>query len=471
MKYILGLLVALTSIFLASFNGCTKIDTPIRKDEVAPLLIDAEETSILDTQPVIVEVKNAEGPVNWSFDFNGVEESDGDGYFTPRSGEKVLFVPPDISQDCTVVITASEEVEEYAREASIKIELVDEGPPPSRGDILINEIAWAGTMSASYDEYIELINTTGRKFYLNNWRIVNGAGAGKNLVFSGLMREKSVFLITNYEGGSTKSSITCKSNYTDPAIALSNSSFGPFVLEDDSGNEFDVVGDGGTYTYGKNTSEIRASMSRYTGTHTTEWNPDSWYTSGESINLRDETRGTPGTENGDKSLNDVVLENSAAALITEYFIDAKDNIGEDWVELFITRSGSIENFKITDLDGSDSYITNGEGINFNRGDYIVVVWGDEFSREGNVFTIPDTNPTGTKDELVLLNGENFMDCLCYYSTADVQFDDEDAIMEYGWTGDPVNSKYGVRKKIGEDYDSSLTEEAWDTTAVPDPHLN
>ncbi len=470
MKYFILFIIMGFLLFLTSYSGCTKIDIPVKEEDAEELQIKAEYMEILDTQPLIVSVANSKLDIVW----NSKIESDinSSGYFTPTNGNRVVYVPPDIEENCSVRIVATEfdKLQNNTREAYIDIKVMDEGRPPEAGDILLNEIAWAGTLKSSYDEYVELVNRTNRTFYLNNWSIKNAAGSGKSLVFSGLIKPKGVFLITNYVD-SDKSSIVRNPDYSVSAVAFSNSKFGPFILMDDEGNIFDTVGDGRDYIYGINTKDTRASMARYTQSTTYDWDESSWYTEGRSINFSDETFGTPGEINSNVSYGSAEIEGSAEGMITEFYIDAKDEIGEDWVEILITRSGNIKNFMITDLDGDDSLITNGDSVELEKGSYILVVWGDEFNMDDNVFTVPDTNPTGTKDELVLLNSGRFMDALCYYSTDDVQFDDEEKIKEYGWEGDPVKSKYGSRRMMSDgNYDPSLSSGAWDVESEPVHHF-
>ncbi|MFW6138745.1 MAG: lamin tail domain-containing protein, partial [Spirochaetota bacterium] len=366
-------------------------------------------------------------------------------------GTDVLLTPPDVFHDTIVTIIAEDECN---NSAYLEITVMDEGPASQPGDILMNELAWAGTLTSAYDEYIELINTTDRDIFLSNWIIENAAGPGIQLMFSGKIKAGTSFLISNYTLGSEKTALTVSPDFADPCLSLPNSTFGPFVLKNYEGDIFDTVGDGGVYPYGINSSEAKASMARYTYAATTIWDPDSWYTETQSVNLADKTYGTPGAPNSDQGFHSGPSENDALAIITEYYIDYEDPEGpiEDWVELYITRSGNVDRFMVTDLDGKDSFITNEENTYVEKGNYIVVAWGDNtYIQEGNTFFITDYSPTGTKDELVLLCRGSFVDGLCYYSTEHVQFDDEDEIKNYGWKGDPIYGKHASRKKDQEGY--------------------
>lgn len=447
-------------------SGCTKIDTPVREDlSETPaddrFQIVSDFTEILDTQPVLLRALGGSGTVFWSSPAGG---------FHPESGDVVLFIPHDFDKNETAQITADDE---DANTAVLELKIIDEGPPPEPGDILINEVAWAGSVTSPYDEYIEIINRTKRPFYLLDWRIENGAG--NPLTFSGKIDESSFFLIANYDSGSGKSAITCIVQYVSASLSLSNSALGPLILTDAAGRVFDTVGTGEKPPLGLNTSEIRASMSRYTDAIGTTWDENSWYTSGETLNLNDGSFGSPGAANSDTPFSAGVADEDALGIITEYSIDANDDLGEDWVEIHITRSGSLKNFVVTDLDGEDTSFTGGTDVQVKDGSMILVLWNDAYPPhyEDNRFYTADSNPTGTKDQLVLLIHGKFVDGVCYYSddsTGDDRFGgDKNSMTSAGWVGDPVFGKHASRKKNTDgSYTTGLTADAWDPETEPSP---
>jgi hypothetical protein len=471
-----ALALIIGALTLAAFilgSGCTKIDTPVR-DTQAPgspeegeiLTVTPALEEVLDTQPVRVCAEGGYGEISWSSDPEGF------GFFQPESGRECLFVPPDIAGTGTILIIARDE---RGQTAEAPVTVIDEGDPPAVGDILINEIAWAGTNTSSYDEFVEIVNRASRPFFLSGWEIENGAGAGKNLGFSGRIEAGDVYLIANYDPESGKSAITCAVDDARAEISLSNAVFGPFRLLSGDDVPFDTVGDGGDYTRGLNITDVRASMSRFSTSSTTGWDPDSWYTEGESVNLSDGTFGSPGAASGDIPYTTGISEGDALAIITEYYIDAKDDVGDDWVEILVTRSGSIERYVLTDLDGDDGPLTGGETYPVAEGEYYLIVWDDEHTGEivvGNRVYVAEPNPTGTKDQLVLLCGIDFLDGVCYYSDDNAHFDSEDdeAFMrDHGWTGDPVHGKHAARRRdAGGDYIPDLDAAAWDETAEPSP---
>jgi hypothetical protein len=470
MKLSLSISVILVLAALLYQTGCTRIETPVRKNSggteavFEEISLHPDNNEILDTQPVRIEAHGGYGTIKWTSEpyFKDI--------FHPATGNLVVFAPPDISQNTLIKIIATDE---NSSSASVEIMVIDEGDPPEPGDILLNEIAWSGTLKSAYDEYIELINNTGRDFYMNNWGVENAAGLGITLIFSGRIQGESCFLITNYQQESEKTAITSHVDFFDSSLSLPNSTFGPFLLKDQREIIFDTVGDGGKYPYGENTQDVKSSMSRYTTSSSIEWDPESWYTETVSVNFTDETRGTPGAPNSDDPGHHAPSEDEARAIITEYGVDANDETGEDWVELYITKGGSVRNFTVTDLDGTDLPITGGTDITLETGVHVLVIWTDDASQidrpEDRLFYIQDNPPTGTKDELVVLCNGTFLDGLCYYSTKEVQFDDQESMRAFGWSGDPLHGKHASRKIDQEDnYRNSMEASSWDTEAEPTP---
>jgi len=467
MKVPMFTILLISVSFFLGCSGCTQIETPTRNEtpsQSKALLLYPESYEILDTEPLRIEADGGSGEIFWETDPSF------DNCFQPEKGAPVLFTPPDLSDDLILGIIASDGKEN----ARIDITVIDEGPPPAPGDVLINEIAWAGTHTSSYDEYVEIINNTDRVFYLNNWRIENAAGVGNPFIFSGKLFPSSLFLIANYGESSEKSSITVRIDRTDAALSLPNLQAGPYILMNSGGMIFDTVCDGGEYLHGKNEQEVKASMARLSTSSSRQWEPASWYTESVSVNLSDGTLGTPGAQNSDKPLSEQLpapeIGDAARAIITEFYIDLNDGKVEDWVELYITKEGNVKYFIVSDLDGdSDSSITDGEDCFLSAGEYIQVIWSTAYHREGNRFFIPDVNPTGTKDELVLLCATAFLDGLCYCSTDELQFDDLEEMRGYGWSGDPVCGKRAARKRDESGlYLGGLQAEIWDLEAEPTP---
>lgn len=448
-------------LFLSG-SGCTKIDNPVIEEETEQFVVSAGKPEVLDTEPVRLEITGEAGTIVWE------TEPEGLGFFSPNTGVSVLYTPPDVDGPTTITITASDD---EGRSSRVQITVVDEGPSPAPGDVVLNEIAWSGTMKSAYDEYVELKNCSGRPLYLSFWKIDNAAGGGTPLVFSGRIEEGGFLLIANYSNESEKTAITCPIDCTDAALSISNESFGPYVLKNSADTVFDTAGDGGEYTGGL-TGEIRASLSRYTYASEPGWDSGFWYTESVSVNLDDGTLGTPRAANSDTPYGGGPGEDDALGIITEFCLDVNEGEVEDWVEILVTKEGNIKEWVVTDLDGTDSSITYGTDFYASEGDYILVVWSTRFAQEGQRFFIEDYNPTATKDELVLRCGQAVLDALSYYFSGDVLFDDEEEIRKCGWEGDPIilgDEKHAARKITGdESYSPDRAASSWETAAQPSP---
>ena len=452
------------------FYGCTRVENPTRDTSegvvapTEPLTVFPDRNETLDTQPVAVEARGGRGEILWST-APPYEHS-----VLPETGRRVLFSPPDLAHDGKITLIAADETRNTAR---AEISVADQGGPPLPGEVLINEIGWAGTLMSASDEYIELVNRSARALYLDGWTIENGAGSGVSLVFSTRIEAGSPLLVANYGTGSEKSAVLARVDCADSKLSISNDAFGPFILKDRGGTVFDRVGDGEKYPHGLNTKEVKSSMARYTHSSSQVWDPASWYTEGASLNLRDSTLGTPGARNSDLPYSTgggggAGSLDSTRAIISEYFIDAHDGVGEDWAEFYVTKGGSVKTFVLTDLDGDDSPITGGSEISVEEGETILVVWADAPGQTGATYFIADSNPTGTKDELVLLCGGSFLDGVCY-SADGLPPDDFATLQEFGWKGDPVRSKHAARvTDESGTYSAVLGAEAWTSTAQPTP---
>jgi hypothetical protein len=456
-------------------SGCTKIDTPVRtaQDErpSGPLLILSETTEILDTQPLVLEAENTAGSgPSWSTD------PDGFGFFQPETGERVVYVPPDVAADCAVMVRADDG---GGRTCSLALSVIDQGGPPEPGEVLINELAWAGTLASSLDEYIELVSRTQRPLYLCDWRIENAGSGGAALLFSALLEPGGLLLIANYAHDSGKSALTCPAHLVDADLSLSNSRFGPYRLMDWNGTVYDTVGDGeSSYPLGENESDTRASMARYTHAGGFAWDPAGWYTEGARVNLAGGSFGTPGAPNSDQPLETGPTGEDALVMITEYRVDVNDDLDTDWVELYVTRSGTLDRVVLTDLDGDDGPLTGEQSMQVEQGSSLLVIWRnpEDAPGEGGILVEGDRiytdqpYPTGTKDQLVLLCGDAFLDGVCYCADPEDPFDDDEKVMrDNGWVGPPVHGKRASRRTDAQGaYLPGLEAAAWDPEAAPSP---
>ena len=68
------------------------------------------------------------------------------------------------------------------------------------GDVVINEVAWMGTAASSWDEWIELHNTTDEAITLTAWRIEFGDGSPATITLTGVITPTGYYLLERDEG-------------------------------------------------------------------------------------------------------------------------------------------------------------------------------------------------------------------------------------------------------------------------------
>lgn len=123
----------------------------------------------------------------------------------------------------------------------------------SSEDVIINEIAWAGTQSNSNDEWIELYNNSNQIIDLTNWYIEDDVTT-RYTITGGEIAPYGYFLIAD--------SASAVSVTPDQVIGLSLANTGDkLVLKDPTGIAIDTVnGSGGSWYAGNSTN--KATMER-----------------------------------------------------------------------------------------------------------------------------------------------------------------------------------------------------------------
>ncbi|MBU1446327.1 lamin tail domain-containing protein [Patescibacteria group bacterium] len=123
-----------------------------------------------------------------------------------------------------------------------------------QGNVVINEIAWMGSIDSTNDEWIELHNTTASDIDLTNWTIDDDNGSAIYQITTGLIPANGYFLIEDTEEST--------SIVANAIIAISLSNTGDsLILKDETGVVIDAVNSsGGMWAAGDNTSKM--SMER-----------------------------------------------------------------------------------------------------------------------------------------------------------------------------------------------------------------
>ncbi len=135
-----------------------------------------------------------------------------------------------------------------------KYAVIQSAQAAGAGEIVINEVAWAGSADSANDEWIELFNTTGTAIDLTGWKIVDDQGA-QIYQLSGSVAANGYYLIEDSEAAVQPTEADAVIN-----VSLSNSG-DSLVLFDATGQMIDAVNSsGGAWFAGNATS--RATMER-----------------------------------------------------------------------------------------------------------------------------------------------------------------------------------------------------------------
>ena len=132
--------------------------------------------------------------------------------------------------------------------------LTDVAFAASAGDVVINEIAWAGSIDNSNDEWVELYNSSSLSVDLAGW-FVEDDYATQYVIPEGVIPAKGYFLIED-----TEASVSNVAADTLVGLSFSNSG-DSLVLKNETGVAIDTVNSsGGAWYAGDNVS--KASMER-----------------------------------------------------------------------------------------------------------------------------------------------------------------------------------------------------------------
>lgn len=168
------------------------------------------------------------------------------------------------------------------------------GPFPERA-LLINELAWAGTLASPYDEWIELHNPGGDPIELTGWKLVSGGSSPRiSISLRGVISPFGYFLLERTDD-TTVSNIAADQSYTG---ALPNSGDSLFLF-DPSGKIIDSANqDGAGWPAGE--AGTRASMERRGGADL----PGNWstFTGSGGSGLDAEGNAIPGTPRNRNSI-------------------------------------------------------------------------------------------------------------------------------------------------------------------------
>jgi hypothetical protein len=130
-----------------------------------------------------------------------------------------------------------------------------------KGDIVINEVNWAGSSLSTADEWIELYNTTLKDIDLSDI-IITGIGNGEpGIPLTGVIKATNTYLISNFSLSSGKTLVFIEPDKVEDKITISNSGF-HIRLQTKNGFVIDDVNTGGKPPFKGSTGEVKTSMAK-----------------------------------------------------------------------------------------------------------------------------------------------------------------------------------------------------------------
>lgn len=229
-----------------------------------------------------------------------------------------------------------------------------------KGDIVINEISWAGSSLSSSDEWIELYNTTDSEIDLTGFTLYGAGNGSPGIKLAGKIEAKDFYLISNYTYTNTNSSsiLQVVPDLVTTDVSISNTSFDIQLRFRNSLGEtlIDQVNTGGKAPFaGINNTQgaIRASMAKvdpvFDGNDSA-----SWKSSENRINIKKFKAvnsicsldyATPKAANFRSSINEKIIE------IEDLCFD-KGNIKNEGENTYLELSGKLDNYQGISIENS-----------------------------------------------------------------------------------------------------------------------
>lgn len=222
-----------------------------------------------------------------------------------------------------------------------------DGPP----EIVINEIAWAGSFASSSDEWIELYNPGSEATDISGWQITKNTGSESLMIMippASTIAADGYFLISNFDAAG--SILAAEPEMVEPAITLSNTQLQLKLYKgdfNDPSNLIDAAGDGGVPVAGNNTT--KSSMER-----TADFGGWQDSTSQTNLDAGAQELATPGAANSAESLPPILtmIRPGAVEEGDELMVDEISGSGfMEGLELALKRDGQS-------IVGSDVHVAS-----------------------------------------------------------------------------------------------------------------
>lgn len=249
--------------------------------------------------------------------------------------------------------------------------------------VIINELAWMGSLTSASDEWIELKNISSQNIDLKNWQLVSQDGALK-ITLAGTVPAGGFFLLERTDDNSVPN-VNADLLYSG---ALSNTGEN-LELRDSSNNLIDAITANSAWPGGDNVT--KQTLERTTNL--------AWQTSALAL-------GTPKRENSSNEINNStenlsvlsVSSNSQRpclfgdVLISE-FVSDPDPTENEWIELYNTtpREININDWTITDGSGTITKLSGKITPTKNNNFFVVENPKGKLNNEGDAIILRDEN--------------------------------------------------------------------------------
>ena len=258
-------------------------------------------------------------------------------------------------------------------------------PAHATGEVVINEIAWMGTVESTDNEWIELYNNSAADIELTGCTLAALDGT-PTINLAGTISAGGYFLLERTDDD-TVSSITADQIYTG---AMGNSGE-QLELKDSGGVIIDTINQGSGWTAGDNNTK-----------QTMERNGNSWQTSADVGG----TPKAPNSSGGSEPEPETPPHNSAPwtpplepqvgeVVINELVSDPVDG-GQEWIELYnrSDRTINLSDFTISEGSGAVTTLSGSLGT-YESSRYFVI-----YSPKGNLNNAGDVLYLNYKETLI-----------------------------------------------------------------------
>ncbi|HCK67630.1 MAG TPA: hypothetical protein DHW49_15320 [Anaerolineae bacterium] len=269
---------------------------------------------------------------------------------------------------------------------------------PAPGQIIISEVAWAGTRASPDDEWIELYNTRPFPIDLTGWRLVNSSGS-VDILLSSIIPANG-FLLFERGSNNTVFNIPVPSNQIYTGALADTNDF--LRLRKPDGTIIDTANaNSGSWPAGGGSNS--ASMERYLSGSTASTDNDfGWLTSTSTSSGVDAAGnpiyGTPGNGNVaftvTATFTPIVTATSTPAGVRSVIINeiawagtASGLADDEWIELYNTTNAAINitGWRITASDGTPNITLTGI---IPAGGYFLLERGENLTDNTTVSDIP-----------------------------------------------------------------------------------